>query len=213
MDWVRVFPHERSKYQSYETREANTLHWSLGQGHFTTLQEYAVEIGKSCTTCGGSNCIKTEAWLCPNCNEALIEMENPTLSPQEIAEITSKEIICASCRQKVMLYEMMSCSQCGKPARADIFDVDMDVKRAATADGNQTTLIITGWSAPKPVDPRFAEYAKNLPLSKIFAPDSLERQEDLWGTSPRQPVPDQQSREYQAGTGVPCLGPGGKVSY
>lgn len=206
-NWVRVLPHERQKYANKEMRDFNVMHWSLGFGHLNTLMEYDKEIGKSCRSCGTRDSIVCEAWTCGHCGEALIEPATTILSPKEIDEFTGKEVRCAQCQQVGYLQEIISCSACPNPTRAEIFDVDMQVKRVKSPDANsnQTSLIIPTWTNPRPIDQRYAADAKNLPLDKIFAPTPIEKQQEMWGgVGARQPVTNQQlSRPYG---GPPVLG-------
>lgn len=215
-NWVRVHPHERLKYQGKEMRDHSVLHWSLGFGHFNTLTEYDKEIGKSCKSCGGRDTIVTEAWLCPHCGDALIEPATTTLSAKEIEEMTSKEVRCGSCQQVGMLQEMLSCKSCSNPVRAEIFDVDLNVKRVKPADGgNQTTLMIPSWSNPRPIDQRYAD-VKPLDLPRIFAPTPYDKQLEIFAAGGgRQPVTSSQlSRPYGGGQGgPPTLGGGGGPKY
>lgn len=194
MSWVRVFPHEMSKFAGREMREAHLLHWDMGYAHYSTLLEYDEEIGRSCRSCGGRNSIQLEAWTCTACGEALIE-RNTTYSPKEVKDLTSGEVRCAHCQHVGMLQEYVSCTQCKNGLRADIFDVDIEIKRKSDAQrgGNATQLIITSWSDPHPIDQRFTDIAKPMDLPKIFRPTPMEKQEDLFGpwasqSAGRQPV-------------------------
>lgn len=219
MNWERVFPHQRNdaRFLNKEMRDYNVMHWSLGSGHSNSLMDYDKEIGRSCKSCGTSGSIICEAWACRSCGEALIEPATTTFSPKQIDEITKDKVKCAACGEIGMLQEFISCSACSNAVRAEIFDVDMDVKRSASQDpnSNQTTLMVTAWSNPRPIDVRYADIAKNLDLAKTFKPTPYEKQQDLWGAvGARQPVPGQQlSRPYgQGGGGPPVVGgtPGNK---
>lgn len=211
MEWVRVLPHEQhlAKFNGKERRDAHVLHWDIGFGHWNTLLEYDKEIGKSCRACGGRDTIVLEAWLCPKCGTDLIDPRTTTYKKEELAELLKGEVTCANCREVVQLVEAISCKGCGNPERADIFDVDMRVKRVADPNGgNQTTLMIPGWSSPRSIDQRFSDIAKPLDLKKIFTPTPLEVQAERFkiqgGASPqlaqsggRQPVTvGQHSRPY-----------------
>jgi predicted RNA-binding Zn-ribbon protein involved in translation (DUF1610 family) len=195
MNWVRrtKFEVQQDQAGGREVRDAHLLHWDIGYGHWGTLLEYDKEFGKSCRSCGGRDTIQMEAWTCPHCGEALIE-PNSTYTQAEIDEITNKEVRCAHCQQVGRLTEYVSCTNCANGRRADIFDVDMGVKRVADAKGgNQTTLMVTSWSNPRPIDARFTELAKPLNLSKVFVPTPMEVQEELFGAGApnpgaRQPV-------------------------
>lgn len=197
MEWVRVLDHERNlpKYASKEKVEARMLHWDMNYSHWNTLLDYAKEIGKSCVSCQSRDTVSWDAWVCENCGEALIEKLTTTLSPKEIDEITLSKVRCGKCTHVGYLQEILSCSSCPKGKRAEIFDVDMYVKVVADPTGRSkaTTLAITGWSNPRPVDARFADIAKPLDLPKIFTPTPYEKQLQIFGAAPsdtstRQPV-------------------------
>ena len=183
MEWVQVLPHERMKYQGREMREWNLMHWALGYGHMTSLTDYAkTTIGQSCRNCGGMNCIVPIALTCQNCGNALLEYESTTLTPKQIDQMIDNPVRCPHCGNEGFLNEVLNCSNCGQGARADIYDVNIQVKKVQPSDGsNNNMLNCQGHSAPGPIDPRFAEHAKPLDLPKIYAPDSLEVQAEKWG--------------------------------
>lgn len=209
MQWVRVHDYERNKYAGKEMVEARRMHWEIGSAHWNTLIDYNKEIGRSCKSCGGRDTVKMAMWTCGSCGEILIDGATTTLSPKEIEEITDKEVRCASCHEVGYLDEQVVCSNCDNGVRAEIFDVDIKVKRVAPKDGgNQTILAITGWSNPGPIDNRFAEIAKPLDLPKVFTPTPYDKQQQLLGGAQgRSPVTTGHSRGY----GAPTLGPGGKT--
>ena len=212
MEWTRIHAHEKHKYPGRETRDASQLHWDLGFGHWTTLTEYDKEIGKSCKACGGRDTVKMEAWVCGGCGDALIEADSTTLSPKEIEDLSTSEVTCGTCKHVGYMNEIISCQGCSSGARAEIFDVDLSARRIGDPKGgNQTSLAITSWSNPRPVDVRFADMAVPMDLAKIFTPMPIEKQAELLGQmSTRQPVtPGQHSRAYQA---APTLG-GTKPTY
>lgn len=196
-EWVRVLPHERQKYQGREMRDAHVLHWSLGFGHWNVLVDYDKHIGASCRNCGGVDCIQSEAWGCKSCGELIIDVSSTHLSPKQIDDITMAPVKCPKCGTEAFLQEYINCTKCGNGARADLFDVDLTVKRIAASDGsNQNVLSIVKWSEPRPIDQRFIEIAKPLDLPKIFSPDSLERQAQIWQITAA-PVPQEpQYRQY-----------------
>ncbi len=206
-NWERVLPHERAKYKDKEMRDFHILHWSVGFGHLNNLMAYDKLIGKSCKSCGGRDCITCEAWCCSHCGEALIEPATTHFSPKEVEELTGKEVRCAACQQSGMLNEIISCSSCTNPVRAEIFDVDLKIMRVKSPDPNNnvTTILVESWSNPRPVDQRYAAEAKSLPLDKTFAATDMEKQQQNWGGGSRAPVTaGQLSRPY--GGGPPVVG-------
>ncbi len=161
------------------TKLGHMQHYPMGFGHFSTLEDYSEIIGKSCTTCCGRDTVSSMAWLCGGCQDAVIDMSTTTLDDKEILKITREPAVCPSCKHKGYLQEVIECSNCtpqGKlPSRASIFDVDINVKRVSGPDGsNQNTLMITGYSAPYPIDPKLE--AKPLDLDKTYAPTPMETQ-------------------------------------
>jgi hypothetical protein len=197
MRWERILKHERAKYTGYEQKDAHRLHWPMGTAHYGVLWEYDAKIGKSCTTCGGRDCIESVAWICSNpaCGEGIIDIETTTYPPEEITKMTMQPHTCSVCKVNGFLKEVIFCKNCSpigkEPRRATLFDVDIHVQRKEANDGsNQTALLITGWGNPGPVDPRYADMAKPLALSKIYAPTPMDVQVQRFGpaTPPRTPV-------------------------
>lgn len=206
-EWAHVLPHKRHEFKDVEMRDHHVMHWSIGFGHSEVLRDYDKEIGKSCVSCGGRDTIVCEAWTCSNCGEALIEPATTHLSPKEVDKLTAEPVRCGSCHAEELMNEIISCSKCPNAKRADIFDVDMRLKRVKSEErnSNQTKLIITGWSDPRPIDQRYTEIAKPLALDKIFQPTPYQKQEEMYGQGNRAPVdPNQLSRPY--GGHAPTLG-------
>jgi hypothetical protein len=143
------------------------------------------------------------------------------MSSKEIETMTSGPVRCGLCQHTDLLQEYVSCSSCDNATRAEIFDVDLSVKRITVPDSNQTTLAVTSWTNPRPVDQRLTDIAKPLPLDKIYAPTPYEKQQEIFAGAAggRAPVTgDQHSRPYGGG-GAPTLGgagngaPGGGPRY
>jgi hypothetical protein len=196
MEWKHVMKHERALYDGYVQRAGHRLHWPMGTSHYGVLWEYDADIGKSCSTCHGRDVITSTGWICanPKCGELLIDCETTTLPPEEVKkQTTSAATRCPRCSYQGFLREEIHCSNCSavgvEPRRATLFDVDMRVRRKAAADGgNQTTLLVSGWSEPKPIDPQFAEISKPLALDKIYAPTPWEVQLEKFGAPTGQPA-------------------------
>jgi predicted RNA-binding Zn-ribbon protein involved in translation (DUF1610 family) len=174
-----------------EKRLAQRLHWDLGTNHFSTLWEYEKEIGKGCVTCGGRSTIEWDAYVCRECGEAKVVREETGLKLKEIDEIFTKPNKCSACGFEGFLSELISCSNCTpmghEPVRATLFDVDLHVRRNQTdAKSNATTLMVTQWSDPRPVDKNFTDLAKPMDLSKIFAPTPLDKQAAIFNLTPAQ---------------------------
>jgi hypothetical protein len=199
MEWVQMLPHERMKFQGREMREWNLMHWSLGFGHMTSLTDYAkTAIGQSCKNCGGVGCIIPVALTCRNCGNALLEYESTSLNPKQIDAMVDNAVKCPHCGFNDMLNEYINCSKCGNGARADIYDVNIQLKKVQPSDGsNNNMLNCQGHSNPGPIDSRFAEFAKPLDLPDIYAPTPLIKQAEIWGINPQPTAPiQQQFRPY-----------------
>ncbi len=171
-----------------ETRRGATRHWALGWGHYTTLLDADKQIGKSCSNCAGVGTIRCIAWTCPACGDAIVDMSTTALKTKEIDELTSRPVQC-KCGYEGFAQEIIDCMSCtnagGLAKRATIFDVDMNVKRIkATDGGNQTTLSISQWSPPRPIDVNYKDFGKALDLPKIYAPTAPDKQCELFNYKP-----------------------------
>ena len=196
MQWVQVQPHEKNKYKNNKMKSAHVLHWSLGFGHLSVLEEYDRVISNSCRNCGGENCIESEAWSCPKCGEIIIDMNSTELSPQAIEDLVFEPVKCPACQNIVMLHEHVRCAHCSDAVRADMFDVDLTIKRTKPSDNSsQNLLTVIKYSTPRPIDPIYKDIAVPLDLQEIFKPDTIQRQQSIFKINPNtQP----QFREYGA---------------
>lgn len=197
--WLRCFKDERGRGKcdhcdaGFEMKFGHRMHWPMGADHYNTLLNKADQIANSCANCGGRNTIQTEAWVCgnPECEHPVIDSES-NLKPKEIAAIVKGEVVCPECKEKGFLKEYRKCDNCDNAKRAEIFDVDLNICRVVPADGsNRTTLDISSYSDPHPIDKALAEIAKPEKLNLIYAPTSKEIQEGLFGVAggaPRAPV-------------------------
>lgn len=192
-----------------ETKQGHRLHWPMGSDHYNALLAFDENIGKGCTTCGGRATIRNEAWLCanPDCGEAVLDSQT-RLPKGDIENIVNKPNKCRACGYEGLLIELINCSSCTPgghtPRRANLFDVDLQIKRIEARDGtNRTSLSIVGWSDPSPVAKQYAELAKPKDLPKIFAPTPLEKQAYLFQIEvPREPT-TAGARPYAPKTGGP----------
>lgn len=174
--------------QKLETIPARTLKWEMGYSHFAALTtNYQNAIGNTCKSCGAKDSIYTLAYTCSNsiCGEAIIDMADTTLRDEDIFKIKNAPVLCAHCKQEGWLNEVFKCNGCNAPQRCDIFDVDIKIQRAPTGkgDGNATNLIVSSWSSPGPIDPRFTSLIKTYDMPKIYAPTALDVQARLFGLS------------------------------
>ena len=187
MTWVRVHEHEKAKFAGKETVDARQLHWDMGYGHWNTLLEYDKAIGTSCKSCGGVDTVSMVVWHCSACGNPIIEAASTVLSGIEIEALAKNPVTCAACNHHGYMTEFVNCRSCTEGARATLYDVDLKVKRVGDATGksHQTSLVVLGWSPPRPVDARFADIAVPNDLSKVFVPEKYEKQlEKIGGPSP-----------------------------
>jgi len=166
------------------TRMGASRHWPLGWGHYQTLLNADKQIGKSCVSCETADSVSCIAWVCPQCGDAHVDMRSSTLKQKEIDELVEHPNQCA-CGFNGFLQEIIECANCtpkgGAAKRATIFDVDMNVQRIQSSDGgNQTTLNISKWSAPRPLDPSFKEFAEPKDLAKTYTPTALDKQAEFF---------------------------------
>lgn len=221
-EWVRITPQNRAELMGKEVKNAHMMHWPMGDGHHKVLMSAWKQIEKHCRSCGGTNSIVSDAWVCPSCSARIVDSMSSTLDPKQLDELTSEPMSCPSCHNRVRLVELVDCTNCNPglahlfnptvaqaPERATIFDVEMNVMRVEAADGsNNTTLQISGWTAPHPLAPELAEL-KPYELNKVYAPTSIEEQTKVFQLPPmqvqpptagRQPVPV--AHPYTPPTGV-----------
>jgi len=181
------------------------LHWAMGTDHFNTLLAKDEEIAACCSSCGGVDTIRADAWICPGthpdgspCEDILVDLQSTKLTNKEVEELTASPQHCRACGYHGLFREVLVCTGCDNPTRARVFDVDLRLRRINAADGSKkTTLSISSFSAPRPLDPRFVEEEDNKnkfapeKLDRIYAPTDLEVQAQLFrvdAAPARQPV-------------------------
>jgi hypothetical protein len=181
----------------YERKDGHLMHWSLGFAHWKVLTDYADSLAHHCRACGGHDCIQDVALLCQNCGDSVVEMQETTLSDEEIARLKNEEVLCRHCKYNGYLEELIRCTECNNGEQATLFDFDLEVKRTETATegGNQTVLSILRAIGPRPIDAIYGEdLRKPLDLLKIYAPTSLDRQRDMLGEVPPDDAPPAQQQ-------------------
>lgn len=181
-----------------ETKQGHVQPWPMGRDHFFGLNAYADYIGTSCITCRSRGTVSTLLWKCGACGDPVIDMRQTSFTMAQINDVVKNLYACRKCETSAMLVEDTYCTSCtptGQIAqRAGVFDVDMQVKRQASAGKNGTQLVVLAFSDPKPVDPAFAEMAKPLDLPAKYKPTPLEQQATLFEYQPA--VPQQQTKPY-----------------
>lgn len=199
MEWVKGVGRNDLAKAGKNSKKGHLCHWAMGHGHYTSLLAANEMIGEGCKSCGckivnGMAAIQSLAWLCsnPNCGEAIIDLSDTELNGDEIKKLTKKPMTCKRCRHMGMANEAIECLNCANPVRACIFDVDLQLRKVKTAkgeDGNQTQLMVVGWSDPGPINDAFVKQVEKLyDLPKLYAPSSMEDQQRLFGEAPAAPA-------------------------
>lgn len=200
-NWERTTPADlKGKHQGYEFVSERMMPWAIGYRDYEMLNTLNTEISRMCKTCGDGD-ITSEKWLCVGCNAALIDVSDTSLTEDEIGQITSDNVECSKCGHIGMLKEVISCTECTLPDRADVFDVDLFVKQLLDpATGKKGKIVVTSYSRPKPVEDKFLSGEKpifrQLPLAKIFAPTSIEKQRQNFDEGGIKRDPEKASRTW-----------------
>jgi len=169
-----------------ETKQGHVQPWPMGRDHFLALNAYADYIGTSCTTCKGRGTLSTLTWKCSNlaCQEVIVDLRTTTFTMEQINEVVKNPYPCQKCGTNAVPMEEVYCANCTlqgqTPQRASVFDVDMQVKRQASAEKKGTQLVVLATSDPKPIDDIYADMAKALDLPSKYKPTSLEQQAALF---------------------------------
>ena len=167
-----------------ESKYGHSTHLPLNYGQFQTLRSSALDIEQSCCTClseGGT--ISSEAWVCHECGEDIVDMSTTTLTREELLKFTDNPFQC-QCAYLGYLDEMYDCRVCSSRKqsgeRASLFDVDLKMKFVESNDKGKI-LQIAGWSKPHPIAPEFAEAAQPLDLVARYTPLTFDQQVAKFG--------------------------------
>jgi hypothetical protein len=183
-----------------EWRNGMVKTWPVGFTQFGVLSGYADVIQNHCKSCGGQNCIRMNGWVCPNCSAPTL---TTSLSHEDVKKLVSQAIFCNHCKTMAYPRAVQSCMNCPNPAQANLYDIDLQVQQTRVNKNKQ--LIIPWMSAPRPMDPQYAEALKKMPdVQQKFAPTAYEEQIAKFG----QPSYDntQQGAPQQQGWGQPQQG-------
>lgn len=189
-EWVKGHRDERRnkefEAEGYERKFGHRQHWSVGYGHYNTILDQVDECQRSCRSCGTQDSIRELAWVCGECGEAVIDMEETSLDEEGIAKLTMNECKCPHCGHVGYLEDVIECTACDHAERAQLYDYDFEVKRIANSDGgNQTTLNFVRAHGPRPIGKEVSEdLRKPLDLTAIFAPTPLDKQLEFFGPVP-----------------------------
>lgn len=188
-DWVKGSKQGNDDLAAsgFERKEGHLQHWSMGSAHWNTLSEYADNLARHCRHCSSHDSIEEVAYVCQHCGEAVVELASTSLSDEDLEKVRDEPTMCPHCNIVDFLETMIQCTQCNQGEQATLFDFDLEVKRVKTAgqDGNGTALTIMSAKGPRPIDAIYGDdLRKPLPLEKIFAPTSIEKQIELFGQPP-----------------------------
>lgn len=199
--------------ESRETKLGHVMHWPMGFGHWNVVLNLDAQVGESCSNCGGLpiettpgtriSCIQSSNWLCPSCDESVIDLTSTTHTPEQILKMTRSQVVCPHCSQPVFLIEYLTCRNCSQAKRATLFDVDLSFMRIKQGQGDSETTILqpSTWSPPRSIDQNFIKIATPLDLLKIYGPTPL----DIQAKDFQLPLP--QGYVVGGGQAAPAAGP------
>lgn len=196
-EWQKGLKHPELARAGYPSSAGRMCHWEMGPSHYQVIQAAMASIATGCRSCGSkadrkdptglATAISTVAYICENpaCGDALIDLKDTVLTPQEISEAIAGEMRCHTCGHVGAALEMLACANCTNPVRASIYDVDLIVQAVPSANNSDdmkgTTLQIVAWSDPYPLPAQFTpllEKAHDLP--KLYAPTPYEQQKSIF---------------------------------
>lgn len=170
-----------------EWRIGHVQAFPMNYGMFKALETYSEILQRHCKSCGGQNCIQTQGYVCPHCG--CPSVQDVSLPADKVKELVSQPLDCRNCRQRAYPFAIQACQYCQKGQSASIWDVDFQF---AISRSKQTKQLMIPWSsAPKGIEPQYAEVLKKLPdLKAKFAITPYEEQVQLFGhpgAAPQQP--------------------------
>lgn len=121
---------KRCKYCEKEIPKTfgRRMFWSMGPMHVGQLIDIeAATLGRRCF-CGGK--IKPRAFLCPECGEAVRDLEEEPLMKGELKELREESFTCSNCDYCGLLVEYPECSDCSEPQPLTIWDVELEVHKS-----------------------------------------------------------------------------------
>ena len=182
-----------------EKKFGHNPHWPMPWMYFQTIREQDWEIGKSCRSCGGDKTVRSLAWTCRGCGEAVIDMADTNMKIDDIKKVTESHYTCG-CGKTDFLKEIVECSECPNADRMTLFDVEFQVKRIPTGN-NQSILSLSGWKKRRKLEGNLIELAKPKDLIRIFAPTPNKIQLERFGPPPLEHDPNGQDSQTQGPVG------------
>lgn len=200
--WVMAQPGDPRANQ-YPWKQGHLLPWPISYTYKETLIDYNDKVvRKDCRTCGTQGSIKSVLKICgnPNCQHPVFDPNDTTLSPEEQQRYENEPYTCPVCHETNFIDEMIECPVCyqhgWEPARASIFDIDLELSATGQPGEKKTVLQILQRSNPRPIqvdDPELLKTIKPLDLVKRFAPTPVEKQRELWDITEIEEQPPRQS--------------------
>lgn len=114
-----------------------TKYWPLGPMHVEQLVNIETTVlGRKCQ-CGGK--IKPRAFLCPECEDAVRDLEDDPIEEKgELKALREEEHSCPHCDYEGMLIELPVCDSCRKPRPLTLWDAQMEIFKSG--EGTQSVL-------------------------------------------------------------------------
>lgn len=129
---------KRCKYckKGVEKTYGRRMYWPLGPMHVEQLIniEFAV-LGRKCK-CGGK--ITPRAFICPECEDAVRDLEDDPIEKGELKKLREEEHQCPHCDFTGVLIEYPQCDNCKDPQPLTLWDVAMEVYKS----GEKTQSVI-----------------------------------------------------------------------
>ena len=172
------------------------LHLKLGLQHFGQLVAKVADLNQKCK-CGGD--IVESQFMCPHCEDILIDMGNPncTLTDREVYNARENGIHCDKCGYTVDLIPLPSCDSCEEPQPVTIFDVNTFVRKIDSGNSrDKRTILDVKFSDPCELPEEYEGETDPMDLKEIFTPKPIKDQMQDWGY--RGEVTNAKSRETES---------------
>lgn len=190
--WVAGSPND-PKFQGYPWKQGHLLPWAMPDTYHEALLDLEKKkIGTFCVSCGSMGSIQAIMRTCGFCGQFIYDPNNCTLTEEQRNAIDDYPYTCPHCGKIGFTTEQIRCTQCQKPKRATLFDVDLEVTKVGQK-GTRTFVQVLSVSNPRPIqvsDPNVLSTIKPMNLLRRFAPTTPEAQRQMFGLSARvQPLP------------------------
>lgn len=198
MRWEKGNPQD-PRFQGRQFKEGQVIAWSMSKPIFDIIAARDKMIANCCKSCGNREGIVCTAKYCPGCNGLVYNPQSTTLSLEDQQKIDDNIFNCPNCKRTGYLAEQIACRTCPNPARASLFDVDMQVQMTKTGKNDNKTLQILGWELrPMQVKPEVLPTIQPLDLLKKFGPTDPATQKNVMkiADAPPQQMPQQGPSQF-----------------